>query len=74
MQPVPDEEQEGVRGPRGALDPAAHPQADAEEWQQEGGGGAVAEGCGEAAAGPLTGPGPPPQHPPPLPLPRYDEK
>lgn len=30
LQPHPEEEQAGVRDPRGALDPAAHPQADAE--------------------------------------------
>lgn len=30
LQPHPEEEQEGVCYPRGALDPAAHPQADAE--------------------------------------------
>lgn len=30
MQPHPKEKQKGVRGPGGALDPAAHPKADAE--------------------------------------------
>lgn len=30
LQPHPEEEQAGVRDPRGTLDPAAHPQADAE--------------------------------------------
>lgn len=30
LQPHPEEEQARVRDPRGALDPAAHPQADAE--------------------------------------------
>lgn len=30
LQPYPEEEQAGVRDPRGSLDPAAHPQADAE--------------------------------------------
>lgn len=71
LQPHPEEEQEGVCGPRGTLDPAAHPQADTDGCQQKrsGGGCAVTGGSGETATGPIAGPVSLPQHCPSLPLP-----
>lgn len=70
LQPHPEEEQEGVCGPGGTLDPAAHPQADAERCHQKRSGGSrsVTGRSGETANGPVAGPASLPQQRPSLPL------